>query len=366
MALPQGKRADLLIREDSPFNAGPSPEQLNAGVITPTDRFFVRNHGDIPEILVEDYRLSLGGMVAHPLELSLADLRGFPEHRLISTLQCAGNRRRELVQIAPIPNELEWDQEAISTAEWGGVRLRDVLQAADVLKGAAHVAFLGADRINKHGEIIGLGGSIPLEKALHPDTLLAYAMNGEPLPPTHGFPLRALIPGYIGARSVKWLTQITVQTEQSDNYYQAHAYRLYPASAEPENLDVESGAMLGALPVTSVITSHEPGAALKAGACTVSGYAYAGEREIIRVEVSTDDGRTWRIATLRDHAIPFTWRWWDTSLMLPPGEHTLVVRAWDCSANTQPERVETVWNFKGYMNNAWHRVPVLVPDVITS
>ena len=352
MALPLGKRADLLIREDSPFNAGPSPKQMNAGVITPTDRFFVRNHGDIPQISPDDYRLSIGGMVAHPLELSLPDLRGFPEHRLISTLQCAGNRRRELVQIAPIPNELEWDQEAISTAEWGGVRLRDVVQAA------AHVAFLGADRIDKHGEIIGLGGSVPLEKALHPDTLLAYRMNGEPLLPTHGFPLRALIPGYIGARSVKWLTHVTVGTEPSDNYYQAHAYRLYSSSADPDNLDVESGAMLGALPVTSVITSHETGAVLQVGECVVSGYAYAGERDIIRVELSADDGLSWHVATLRDQAMPYTWRWWDAKVTLVPGEQTLVVRAWDSSANTQPERVETVWNFKGYMNNAWHRVRV--------
>lgn len=360
MMLPQGKTAELLIREDSPFNAGPSSEQMSAGVITPTDRFFVRNHGDIPAIPAHEYRLSIGGMVAHPLELSLADLQGFPEHRMISTLQCAGNRRRELAQIAPIPNELEWDQEAISTAEWQGVRLFDVMQAAGVLKGAAHVAFLGADRIEKHGEVIGLGGSIPLEKAFHPDTLLAHAMNGEPLLPTHGFPLRALIPGYIGARSVKWLTQIIVQREPSDNYYQAHAYRLYSASADPDNLDVESGAMLGALPVTSVITSCEPGAILQAGSCPVSGYAFAGEREIIRVEVSSDNGRSWCVATLRDHAIPYTWRWWDANVMLTPGENTLVVRAWDSSANVQPERVETVWNFKGYMNNAWHRVHVQV------
>jgi sulfite oxidase len=333
---------------------------MRKSVITPSEDFFVRNHGDVPQIDADAFRLSVGGMVAHPLELSLADLRGFPQHRLTATLQCAGNRRRELAQIAPIPNELEWDQEAISTAEWGGVRLRDVLQAAGVFKGAAHVAFLGTDRIEKGGEIIGLGGSVPLEKALHSDTLLALTMNGAPLLPTHGFPLRAFVPGYIGARSVKWLTQISVQHEPSDNYYQAHAYRLYSGSVDPDDLDVESGAMLGALPVTSVITSHEPGAALPAGECVVSGYAYAGEREIIRVEVSPDDGRTWCIATLRGVAVPYTWRWWDARLVLPPGEHTLVARAWDSSANSQPERIESVWNFKGYMNNAWHRVQVKV------
>ncbi len=331
---------------------------MDGTLITTTDRFFVRNHGDVPEVDPEAYRLSVGGMVAQPLELTLRDLQAFPAHHLIATLQCAGNRRRELAQIAPIPNELEWDMEAISTAEWRGARLRDVLDAAGVQADAAHVAFLGADRIEKQGEVIGLGGSIPLEKALHPDTLLAYAMNGAPLLPTHGYPVRALIPGYIGARSVKWLTEIVVQGEPSANYYQSHAYRLYSATASPEDQGIESGVMLGEVPVSSVITSPEPGAVLPPGDCLVSGYALGGTREIVRVEVSPDDGRSWQLATLRGESLPYAWRWWDARLALSPGQHMLVVRAWDSSANTQPERIETVWNVKGYMNNAWHRVPI--------
>jgi sulfite oxidase len=359
MTLPQGKRVDLLIREDHPFNAGPSVEQLGEQLITATDCFFVRNHGDVPQIAEDAYRLSVGGSVAHPLELSLSDLRAFPTHHVVATLQCAGNRRRELAQVAPIPNELEWDLEAISTAEWRGVRLRDVLVAAGVLAGAQHVAFLGADTMERH-DGKGLGGSIPLAKALHPDTLLAYAMNDEPLLPTHGFPLRALVPGYIGARSVKWLTSITLQRDPSDNYYQARAYRLYPASADPQTLDVESGMMLGEQPVTSLITSPQAGASISAGECVVSGYALSGERTIARVEVSGDGGASWQVATLRTQSQLYRWVWWDARLVVSAGETTLIARAWDSGANTQPERVETVWNFKGYMNNAWHRVPVKV------
>jgi sulfite oxidase len=358
MMKPDGKRGDLIVREVSPFNAGPSAAQMGDQFITPTDSFFVRNHGDVPVIDAATYRLKVDGMVAHPLELRLDDLRGFPSHRLVATLQCAGNRRRELAQVAPIPGELEWDMEAISTAEWRGVRLRDVLLAAGALQGAAHVAFLGADSIDLHGSVIGLGGSVPLSKALHDDTLLAYEMNGAPLLPTHGYPLRALVPGYIGARSVKWLAQVTVQAQPSDNYYQQRAYRLYPADAAPSALNVESGMMLGELPIISVITSPEPGAVLLAGMARVRGYALAGEREVARVEVSADGGERWHSAALLGEARAYAWRWWQADVPLSAGARTLIVRAWDTGANTQPERIETVWNFKGYMNNAWHRVPV--------
>jgi sulfite oxidase len=351
-----GKRADLLVRATDPFNGGPTLEQLNASSVTPNDVFFVRNHGDIPAIDVSGFRLTVSGMVRTPLELTLEDIKALPAHTVTATLQCAGNRRVELATVAPIPNELEWDQEAISTAVWRGARLRDVLTAAGIHDDAVHVAFLGLDQIDKDGDTFGFGGSIPLEKALHPDTLIAYTMNDEPLPPTHGYPLRALIPGYIGARSVKWLSHIRVQTQPSDNYYQAVAYRLLPPNAQDEDAAV----MLGELPLISVILSPARDAVLSSGNVLVQGYAYASGRKVVRVDVSCDDGRSWRVARLHGDAQGWAWRKWDAQVHLTPGQHILVVRAWDSAAQTQPELIETVWNIKGYMNNAWHRVPVRV------
>jgi sulfite oxidase len=355
------KHSDFLVREERPFNAGPTQARLlETGLITPQDSFFVRNHAPVPRISAEEFRLQIDGMVENVVSLSLEALRLLPRYRVTATLQCAGNRRRELVQLGPIPDELEWDMEAISTAVWGGVRLRDVLGLCGVQARAAHLACLGADEIVKQGDVISFGGSIPLEKALHPDTLLAFEMNGAPLPPEHGYPLRLLVPGYIGARSVKWLTQITVQEMPSDNYYQAHAYKLFPSSIKPETVDWSSGVMLGELPINAVICTPDRGQKLSAGEVLVSGYALATGRSIVRVDVSGDGGCTWQSAELLGGDERWAWRWWQTRLTLPSGEHELVVRAWDSAANTQPERFETVWNFKGYMNNAWHRVSVQV------
>lgn len=358
MRVPDGKRPDIIVRETTPFNAGPTPQQMGESAITPNDLFFVRNHGDVPTIDPHTFRLTVNGLVAQELSLSLDALYMLPSHTVLSTLQCAGNRRRELVALAPIPDELEWDMEAISTAEWRGARLRDVLALAGVDEAARHVAFLGCDDIEKKGDLIRFGGSIPLDKALDPDTLLAYEMNGSPLPPLHGYPLRTLVPGYIGARSVKWLSQMTLQAQPSDNYYQARAYQLFPSDTQPETADWSQGLQLGELPLNCVITAPQPNDTLPAGDVVVRGYALALGREVARVDVSADGGATWQVAVLQGETHKWGWRWWECRIALPAGAHDLVARAWDTAANTQPERIETVWNFKGYMNNAWHRVGI--------
>jgi sulfite oxidase len=281
---------------------------------------------------------------------------------LPATLQCAGNRRTELMAVAPIPGELGWGAEAISTAKWGGVALRDILAsvspATSPATGASHVAFTGFDETERLGNRFQFGGSIPLEKAMSGEVLLAYEMNGAPLPPVHGAPLRVVVPGYIGARSVKWLSTITVQDEPSDNYFQAHAYRLFAPQVGPQDVDWESGLMLGELPVNSVICSPGDGGALAPGEVVVQGYAMAGGgRTLARVDLSGDGGRTWRTADLAGEG-RWAWRLWEGRLELPAGEHELVCRAWDSAAQTQPEHPAHVWNFKGYANNAWHRVRI--------
>jgi sulfite oxidase len=361
---PFGKHPGLLVRQGEPFNGGPAAEFLLRTFVTPNELFFVRSHGSVPEVDPASWRLAVDGLVERPLSLSLEDLRGLPRASVTATLQCAGNRRLEMMAHQPIKNELPWGTEAVSNAQWSGVPLREVLAAAGVRAGARHAAFTGLDETERHGHVFNFGGSIPLDKAVHPEVLLADTMNGEPLPPVHGAPVRVVVPGYIGARSVKWLARITVQEGPSDNYFQAKAYRLFPPHFGPDNVDWEKGLMLGEAPVNSVILSPAEGDALPAGRVTVRGWALAGgDRQVARVDVSADGGRTWTVAELgpadqtpEDEA--YAWRLWEAELDLGPGAHEIACRAWDTAAQTQPEHAAQVWNFKGYANNAWHRVRV--------
>jgi sulfite oxidase len=222
-----------------------------------------------------------------------------------------------------------------------------------------HVAFLGLDALHQGSEQFAFGGSIPIDKAMGAEVLLAYEMNGEPLPPQHGFPLRVLVPGYIGARSVKWLARIVLQEAPSTNYYQARAYTLFPPHVAAGNADWTQGQMLGALPLNAVIFQPKEGEALQAGPLSMQGYATASEgQQLERVEVSSDGGATWTQATLLEQPRAWTWCFWEVTVPLGPGRHQLVVRAWDSSGGAQPAEVRQVWNCKGYLNNAWHRVTV--------
>lgn len=350
-----GKHPDFVVLEPDPLNGGPPLDALIAAPVTPNDLFFVRSHAPSPTIDPASYRLTVQGLVRRPLTLTLAGLRDrFPARRVEATLQCAGNRRQELLPYGEIPGELLWGEEAISTATWEGVSLQAVLEAAGLDAGAAHVEFIGLDRIE--GKAEGFGGSIPLEKAMSGEVLLADRMNGAPLPVDHGYPLRVVVPGYLGARSVKWLGQIVVRAQPSTNYYQARAYKLFPGDVSPDNVVWEDGMMLGEMPVTSVICTPHAGAAVRSP-LTVAGYALtSGGRRIVRVEVSIDEGRTWIAASLQPSDSPWAWTLWQVELELPEGKHELAVRAWDSATTTQPARIEDVWNFKGYYNNAWHRV----------
>ena len=259
--------------------------------------------------------------------------------------------------MAPTPGELPWDTEAISHGVWGGVPLAAVLAEAGVRPEARHVELVGLDVVERHGRRFGFGGSIPLAKALAAEVLLADQMNGAPLPLVHGFPLRGVVPGYIGARSVKWLAAITVQEEPSANYFQSRAYRLFPPGTGPETVVWESGMMLGEVPVNSVVCTPADGAALPPGPLAVEGWAFGG-REVARVDVSTDGGATWTSADLSPGDGPWSWRLFSATVELAAGEHELVARAVDCAAQSQPEDARSIWNFKGYANNAWHRVRV--------
>jgi sulfite oxidase len=266
-----------------------------------------------------------------------------------------------MVSYRPIDDGLAWGIEAIGTAEWGGVMLKDVLQAAGVDADAGHVAFSGLDQVSHDGEVAGFGGSIQMSKALSSEVMLALEMNGEPLPQPHGAPLRVIVPGYVGARSVKWLHQITVQNTPSDNHFQQVGYKLFPPSISAQTVDYDLGMMLTKLPVNSVIVRPQDRNLLRAGTVTVEGYAMSdGEHEIAWIDVSSDGGQTWQRADFLEEPQLWTWQLWRIEFDLKQGEHELIVRAWDTAANSQPETIASVWNFKGYVNNAWHRVKVTV------
>ena len=356
-----GTRADMIVHEEQPFNAESGPTAL-AEPLTATDAFYVRAHGDVPDIDPVAWRLKVHGAVERELELSLATLReAFQEREVTATLQCAGNRRAGLIAIRDIPGEAPWGPGATGTATWTGIALADVLSLAGPLVDAQHVGFLGADVCPEATPAQRFGGSIPLDKASRREVLLAWSMNGEPLPPVHGAPVRVVVPGYIGARSVKWLEQIEVRSTPWPGYFQDVVYRLLPEDGTPA---AGAGMPLGLVALNSDVVSPADGETVPAGPIEVRGYAFTGgERYVSRVDVSLDGGATWSSAELLDDLGPWAWRHWRIIVDLAPGNHEIVVRAWDSSAATQPENEAALWNPKGYVNNARPRVRVrAIPD----
>jgi sulfite oxidase len=277
-------------------------------------------------------------------------------------MQCAGNRRVDLQQVRPVSGNL-WSVGAIGNAEWTGITLAGLLEAAGAEDDPAlHVAFTACDEVEMQGEgRFRFGASIPMTKARSPEVLLAFEMNGEELAPAHGFPLRVVVPGFAGVRSVKWLAGITVQDRPSDNHMQQRDYKLLPPDMTEETADWSKGTTIYDMPLNAAICEPVPHAALQPGAVTLRGYAVATAREIMRVDVSADGGRSWRQAELeRRPDTPWSWTFWQAVLDLPKGEHELAVRAWDSAGQTQPALPDDVWNFKGYLSAAWHRVVVRV------
>jgi len=351
-----GKRDDLVIHQAEPFNAETSVRSL-IDPMTDTDAFYVRGHGAVPEIAPGEWRLQVAGMVERELSLSLATLReAFRERTVTATLQCAGNRRAGLMAIREIPREAPWGPGATGTATWTGVALADVLGLARPLGDASEVGFEGADLCPETKPAERFGGSIPLDKARRSEVLLAWAMNGEPLSPVHGAPLRVVVPGYIGARSVKWLERIEVRSDPWPGYFQHVAYRLVPADGTP---GPGVGMPLGLVALNSDVLSPRDGDTVTAGPVEVRGYAFAGgDRHIGRVDISLDAGASWRQAELLEDLGRWAWRHWRITLDLTAGEHEILVRAWDSSAATQPEDEATLWNPKGYVNNARPRIQI--------
>jgi DMSO/TMAO reductase YedYZ molybdopterin-dependent catalytic subunit len=342
--------AGLTVVTADPLNCETPVPAAPDGLLTPAGRFYLRNHFPIPVLDDAAWRLSIGGLVREPLELSLAELRKMPADTFVATLECAGNGR---TLFSPAPDGAQWQLGAVSTAEWTGVRLDEVLDRAGIQAGATELVFRGADRgtVDGSAEPVRFERSLAMEDARESGALLAYSMNGEPLPVRHGAPLRLVVPGWYAVASVKWLTDIRVADAAFDGYFQADHY-MY---------ELPRGDTLVREPVRmqrvrALITEPGPGQRLSAGELTVGGVAWSGAAPIARVEVSVA-GRDWQDARLIGESSTHGWQRWEHRAQVShPGETTIRARATDLAGNAQPPAPE--WNRRGYGGNFIHEVCV--------
>jgi DMSO/TMAO reductase YedYZ molybdopterin-dependent catalytic subunit len=332
-----------------------SPVECLSTWLTPIPRFFVRNHMHEPsQLSASDWRLTIGGEVEKTLSLTLADLSKLEVHSVVNTLECAGNGRG--FQRPQIPG-VQWGKGAVSTAKFSGPRLRDVLKRAGVKFSGKHVAFRGLDEVP--GKVPPFIRSIPIEKALDADTLVATHMNGAPLTKHHGFPARALTPGWIGAASCKWLTEIKVLDSEFVGNFMNPGYRFPNQLFKPgETVKPEDTRPLTSLVVKSVISGPLDGATLQPGRVAIHGAAWAGEAGIAKVEISTDGGTTWAQASFGQERARYAWRLWRQEWIAKPGDHSIRSRATDSQGRVQP--ATAWWNPSGYLYNAIDEVKVRV------
>jgi len=351
----------LIYRTTNPDNAEPELADLIQSWITPTKHFYVRSHAPNPVIDPQDFELKVEGMVHRPSSISLAALKRYKSLSTTATLTCAGNRRSEYNEEGKVGG-VQWEAGAIGNATWKGIALADVLKQAEVTSDAKHVWFEGLDEIEKGGGIIPFGGSIPIGKAMIDSgpgaPLLATEMNEQPLTPDHGYPLRTVVPGYIGARSVKWLGRIVVSDRPSPNHYVATAYKIVKKT-DPTDW-AESGPIYR-YPINAAIATPGRDAKLSAGEVELTGYVLPTGRPGCTVEkvlVSTDSANRWLEAELTGTESEFCWQLWKAKIRVTSATKRLRVRALDSSGGFMPYRVP--WNAKGYLQNSWFQLPVEV------
>lgn len=321
--------------------------------ITPNERFFVRTHVYTPQVNLPQWQLRVEGDVQNPLSLPMDELKKLPTAELTAVLECAGNGR---AFYSPAVPGLQWRYGGVGNARWTGVRLADVLKKAGVKSSAQEVLFNGADV--PLGTMPDFIRTVPLAKALHPETLLAFEMNGQPLPASHGFPLRLIVPGWAGDNWVKWITDIQLLNKEYDGFWMKTGYRhpLHPV-APGTAVDPAQMTPVTSLGPKSVIAAPLDGQGIASGSLTMRGAAWSGESPVARVDVSTDNGRSWRAARLDSDHGRYSWRLWEASWSPPStGSHVLMARATDQSGQTQPLSQE--WNPSGYLWNVVQQVRV--------
>jgi DMSO/TMAO reductase YedYZ molybdopterin-dependent catalytic subunit len=346
---PEHEAQRLVVHRRHPLNCETSIPALTGGTV-PNAQFYVRNHFAAPAVNPATWRLRVRGLVKRPLSLSLHDLQAMPLQTQVVTLECAGNGRSLL---DPRTEGEQWGLGAVSTAEWTGLPLAAVLDRAGVHPSARHLLFRGADRGTVGGRpaTIRFERSLSLGEARDAEPTLAYAMNGEPLPVQHGYPLRLVVPGWYGVASVKWLTEIEVRARPFDGYFQVDRYR-YEREAEGRTTTE---------PVTlqrvrALITQPAAGQEVKPGQLTIRGLAWSGAAPILRVQISLGGG-PWATARLLGPPERHRWQWWELITATDrPGPVTVRARATDRAGRTQPDEPE--WNRLGYGANPVQHVPI--------
>ncbi|MFQ5775562.1 MAG: sulfite oxidase [Kiloniellaceae bacterium] len=351
----------LIVLNDRPVNAE-TPAHLLDDDVTPTSRHFIRNNGIPPEGVDPDtWELTIDGLVDNPMKLSIAELKNkFPVVNRKLCIECGGNGR---AVFDPPARGNQWTVGAVACAEWTGVRLADVLKAAGVKQNVVYTAHEGADTkvSGKPGFPISRG--VPIEKAMDPNNLIAFAMNGGPIHPMNGAPLRLAIPGWPGSCSQKWLTRVWLRDKVHDGKkmtgkaYRVPRYTVAPGTKVPE-ADFK---IIHSMPVKSLITSPETGLALPEGTRTldVRGHAWAGDNTVKAVHLSIDFGVTWIEAQLHTLPNPYAWQRWSQRIRFPQkGYYEVWARATDNEGRMQPFAI--AWNPKGYLNNSMHRISVTV------
>lgn len=328
--------------------------------LTPPGLHYVLTHYDIPYVPDHaPWHLTIGGRVRRPLAFEVADLRTFPQVTTRVTMECAGNGRALLT---PRPVSQPWLVEAVGTAEWTGVPLRLLLAEAGADPGAVDVVFTGADHGVERGVEQDYQRALPVDVAMghDPEVLVAHEMNGAPLPPQHGRPLRLVVPGWYGMAQVKWLRRVTVTDQPFTGFQQAVAYRLrqHPEDRGEPVTRIAPRALLVPPGFPDFMSRAR---VVRPGPVALEGRAWSGWAPVTRVEVSTDAGRTWQEAGLDpEDGHRWTWRRWRHSWTATPGDHVLSPRATDAEGHTQP--LDQPWNRGGFANNLVQRVPVLCVD----
>jgi DMSO/TMAO reductase YedYZ molybdopterin-dependent catalytic subunit len=322
--------------------------------VTPPGLHYLLIHYDIPVLEPATWRLRVGGLVETAAELDLIALRAMPARTVRVTLECAGNGRARL---QPRPVSQPWLVDAVGTADWTGVPLRVVLAVAGVDPAAVEVVFTGADHGIERGVEQDYQRSLSIDDALGEDVLLAYAMNGEPLPPQHGYPLRLVVPGWYGMAHVKWLTGIELVAQPFTGFQQTVAYRLRQDPAEPGD-PVDRIAPRALLVPPGFPDFMSRIRIVRPGLVPLQGRAWSGRAPVARVEITADGGQTWDDATLEpDTGHRWAWRRFTHNWLATPGRHLLTARAVAADGETQP--VGQVWNRGGFANNATHDITVV-------
>lgn len=338
-----------MLVERRPYNAETSLKVLANSEITANSSFYVRNHFAVPIINSSRWKLRVTGAVEKQLEMSLNEIRTLPSRTLTVTMECAGNSR---IRMNPTPPGTPWRDGAVGTATWTGVPLLDILESARPLRGAVEVAFKGADHGMELGQHLAFERSLSLEDALAKDVILAYEMNGEPLPRVHGFPVRLVVPGWYGVASVKWLKEISILRKPFQGWFQTSRY-IYEDGTKVSHGPVNR------IKVKSLILEPAEGARITCDQkLLVSGLAWSGFGRLSKVEVKVNNSR-WRRARLVGNQGSYSWRRWITTLIpREPGNYTLISRATDSDGNTQP--LSDTWNSFGYGYNTATPVKIQV------